>query len=314
MKLIIQIPCFNEEETLPLVIKSLPKKIEGVDRIEVLVVNDGSSDNTSQVARDLGVQHILDLPCRRGLAEAFRKGLEASLELGAEIIVNTDGDNQYKASDIPLLIQPILKKKADIVVGCRDIFAIKHFSLTKKMLQRLGSYFVRRFSRTDIPDATSGFRAYSREAALRLNIFSNYTYTLETIIQAGRKEIPVAHINITTNEKLRESRLIKNTFSYVVRSMATILRIYLMYEPLKFFVKIGALFLVGAGTIGLRYLYFFWFGVRRGGHIQSLILAAILAIIGVQLIFIGLLADVISANRRLAEEILYRERKERLKA
>lgn len=313
MKLIIQIPCYNEEKTLPIVIKSLPHKIDGIHKIEVLVINDGSTDNTVKVARDLGVDHILDFPYHRGLAEGFKRGLEECLRLGADIIVNTDADNQYKSEDIPRLIAPIVQRKAEIVVGCRDVFAIKHFSFVKKILQRLGSYIVRKFSNSAIPDTTSGFRAYSREAALRLNIFSTYTYTLETIIQAGRKEIPMADIAIVTNEKLRESRLIKSISSYIVKSIATIIRIYLMYEPMKFFVKISLFFMGASGVLWLRYLYFFFFGAKHGGHIQSLILAAILAIVGIQLLFIGFLADTIAANRRLAEEILYKQKKEQFK-
>ncbi|MEW6407133.1 MAG: glycosyltransferase family 2 protein [Patescibacteria group bacterium] len=312
MKLIIQIPCYNEEKTLPLVINALPKQINGIDKIEVLIINDGSTDNTINIAGNLGVAHVLDLP-HRGLAEAFRRGLEKCLILGADIIVNTDGDNQYKGEDIPRLIEPILKRKADMVIGCRNILAIKHFSYLKKLLQKIGSYFVRKFSATKIPDVTSGFRAYSRNAALRLNIFSSYTYTLETIIQAGKKQIPMSFIKIDTNGKLRESRLIKNIFFYILRSIATILRIYLMYEPMRFFIKIGSIFILGFALIGARYLYFFFFGLKRSGHLQSLILAAVFVIIGVQLVFIGFLADIIAANRKLLEEILYRQRKEQFK-
>ncbi len=313
MRLIVQIPCYNEEKTLPLVLNSIPRKINGIDDVKILVINDGSSDKTVEVAKKLGVDHIVDMPFHRGLAEAFRKGLDKSLELGADIIVNTDGDNQYKGEDIPRLVEPILNKRAEIVIGCRDIFAISHFSVLKKLLQGVGSYIVRKFSNTAIPDTTSGFRAYSRDAALRLNIFSAYTYTLETIIQAGRKEIPLAHIDIKTNEKTRESRLIKSITSYIRRSIATILRIYLMYEPMKFFVKIGSVFLALAAILGGRYVYFFFFGAKRGGHVQSLILAIILTIIGAQLVFTGFLADIIAANRKLAEENLYRQRKEQLK-
>lgn len=313
MKLIVQIPCYNEEKTLPFTIKDIPRKINGVDEVKILVINDASTDATVEAAGKLGVDYILDLPSHRGLAYVFKMGLERSLELGADIIVNTDGDNQYKGQDIPKLIAPILEKRAEIVVGCRDIFSIKHFSLFKKLLQRFGSFIVRKFSNTGIPDTTSGFRAYSRDAALRINIFSTYTYTLETIIQAGRKAIPIAYVGIGTNEKLRESRLIKNIFSYVIKSIATVLRIYLMYEPMKFFVKAGSAFLLAAFLIGVRYLYFFFFSLKRGGHIQSLILAAIFSVIGIQLIFIGFLADTIAANRRLLEEVLYRQKKEQLK-
>lgn len=309
MKLIIQIPCHNEEKTLPLTLKDLPGTIPGIDRIEVLVINDGSTDATVEVAKKEGVDHILDLPYKRGLAEAFRRGLEKSLELGGDIIVNTDGDNQYNGADIAELVQPILERKTEIVVGCRDISSIKHFSIMKKLLQRLGSHVVRKFSRTNIPDTTSGFRAYSRDAALRMNVFSTYTYTLETIIQAGRKEIPITYVNVRTNEKLRESRLIKSIPSYVTRSVATIVKVYLMYEPMKFFMKIGAFITFLGVLLGARYLYFFLFGAKKGGHIQSLILCAILFIIGFVTMAIGLLADVIAANRKLNEEILFRLKK-----
>jgi len=309
MKLIIQIPCHNEEMSLPVTLKDLPERIVGIDEIETLVIDDGSTDATAAVAEREGVDHIVRLPFKRGLAEAFRKGLEKSLELGADIIVNTDGDNQYNGEDIAKLVAPILDKKAEIVVGCRDIFTIKHFSLLKKILQNVGSRVVRRFSKTDIPDVTSGFRAYSRDAALRINVFSTYTYTLETIIQAGRKEIPMISVGIRTNEKLRESRLIKSLPSYVIRSVATILRVYLMYEPMRFFVKTGSLIISISFLIGLRYMYFFFFGAKRGGHLQSLLLGAVLFIAGFLLIAIGLLADIIAANRKLNEETLFRVRK-----
>ncbi|NQT94997.1 MAG: glycosyltransferase family 2 protein, partial [Candidatus Omnitrophica bacterium] len=243
MKLIIQIPCYNEEETLPVTLKDLPKTIKGIDSVEVLVIDDGSKDRTREVARECGVDHILELSLHQGLANTFKNGIEKALELGADIIVNTDGDNQYCGQDIEKLVSPILQKKAEVVIGCRDIDTIKHFSFIKKCLQRVGSYIVRKFSGTDIKDTTSGFRAYSRNAALRLNVFSTYSYTLETIIQAGRKEIPTVSVDIKTNEKLRESRLIRSIPSYLVKSTATILRIYLMYEPFKTFFSIGILFL-----------------------------------------------------------------------
>ena len=311
MKLVIQIPCNNEEQTLPITLNDLPRSIEGVDEIEVLVINDGSTDNTVGVATSSGVTQVLDLPYKRGLAEAFRRGIEKSLEMGADIIVNTDGDNQYKGADINKLVKPILDRKAEIVVGCRNMSKIKHFSGIKKILQKVGSHMVRRFSKTNIPDTTSGFRAYSRDAALKMNVFSTYTYTLETIIQAGRKEIPITHVEIGTNEKLRESRLIKSIPSYISRSIATMLRVYLMYEPMKFFVKVGSVILFLGGLLGMRYMYFFMFGAKKGGHLQSLILAAVLLLSGFILVVAGLLADVIAANRKLNEEILYRFKKQR---
>lgn len=313
MKLIIQIPCHNEEKTLGVTLNDLPKTVKGIDVIEILIIDDGSTDKTVEVARENGVKHILSFPYKRGLAEAFRKGLARSLELGADIIVNTDGDNQYKGSDVEKLVQPVLEGKGDIVIGCRDISTIEHFSFAKKMLQKFGSHIVRRFSRTSVPDTTSGFRAYSKDAALKLNVFSNYTYTIETIIQAGRKEIPITHVKIGTNEKLRESRLIKSIPVYVTRSVGTMLRVYLMYEPMKFFIKIGTLLLGVGGLISLRYLYFFFFGVKRGGHLQSLLLSAILIIMGFVTVVVGLLADVIAANRRLNEETLFNLKKMALK-
>ncbi|MFC1570479.1 glycosyltransferase family 2 protein [Candidatus Omnitrophota bacterium] len=311
MKLVIQIPCYNEETTLPLTLKDLPSTIDGIDSVEILVINDGSTDDTVGIATSAGVTEVLDLPYRRGLAEAFRRGIEKSLEMGADIIVNTDGDNQYKGEDIKKLVKPILDRKAEIVIGCRNMSEIKHFSGLKKALQKVGSHMVRCFSKTNIPDTTSGFRAYSREAALKMNVFSNYTYTLETIIQAGRKEIPITHVEIGTNEKLRESRLIKSIPSYITRSIATMLRVYLMYEPMKFFVQVGSVILFLGGLLGMRYMYFFFFGAKRGGHLQSLILAAVLLLSGFILVVAGLLADVIAANRKLNEEVLYRLKKDK---
>ena len=312
MKLIIQIPCYNEEETLPVALKDLPKQIEGVDKIEVLVIDDGSTDKTSEVAKKNGADHILHLPTHQGLATAFKEGIEKSLALGAGIIVNTDGDNQYRGEDIARLIKPILNRKSKIVIGCRDVKAIRHFSFVKKLLQKFGSYMVRRFSGTDIPDTTSGFRAYSRDAALKLNVFSAYTYTIETIIQAGRQDIPITHIGIKTNDKLRESRLITSIPSYLFRSATTILRIYLMYEPLKTFSRIGILPIILGLFLVFRFLITH-FTQSYSGRIQSLIIAAIGIIMGLGIVMIGLLGDLISANRKLNEEILYRIKKTDLK-
>lgn len=311
MKLIIQIPCYNEENTLKEVINDLPRQLEGIDVIEYLVIDDGSSDKTVQVAQELGVHHILSLGTNRGLAYAFLAGIERCLDLGADIIVNTDGDNQYNGHCIGDLIRPVAEGKLDIVIGARPIEDIEHFSWLKKKLQRAGSKVVRQFSGTNIPDTTSGFRAYSARAAMRLHVFNRYTYTLETIIQAGRKEIPITHVEIGTNEKLRESRLIKSIPSYITRSIATMLRVYLMYEPMKFFIQVGSVILFLGGLLGMRYMYFFFFGVKRGGHLQSLILAAVLLLSGFILVVAGLLADVIAANRKLNEEILYRLKKDK---
>lgn len=308
MKLIIQIPCYNEEETLPITLKEIPRKFRGVDEVEILVIDDGSVDKTVEVAQREGVNHIVKLTNNKGLAESFMTGIDASLRLGADIIVNTDGDNQYRGEDIQKLVDPILFGEADMVIGDRNIKEIGHFSFVKKRLQSLGSWVVRQVSGTRIPDATSGFRAFSREAALRLNIISRYSYTLESIIQAGKKNIALTHVPIRTNEKLRPSRLFSNLFSYIKRSSATIIRIYTLYEPLKIFLIVGgSIFFIGL-LISLRFVYFFLSG-QGGGHIQSLILAAVFMIVGFQVAMIGLLSDIIAANRRLIEDVLHRIKK-----
>jgi len=307
-KLIIQIPCFNEEKTLPITLANIPKTFPGIDVVEILVIDDGSTDRTVAVAKELGVHHVVRLTNNKGLAEGFMAGLDACLRLGADIIVNTDGDNQYNNQDIIKLISPILNEKADMVVGARPIEQIEHFSFLKKKLQNLGSWVVRQISGTDIPDTTSGFRAFSREAALQLNVVSGFTYTLETIIQAGKKNVAVTHVSIRTNEKLRNSRLFKNMFSYIKRSVNTMFRIYTMYEPLKIFVMLGGIPFLGALLISTRYLYFYFIGEGQG-HVQSLILAAVMYIVSFQVWVVGLLADLIGANRKLIEKILYRVKK-----
>ncbi len=313
MKLIIQIPCLNEEETLPSTIESLPKKIEGIDEIEVLIVDDGSSDNTSQVAKKCGAHHIVRFTKHKGLAEAFMAGLDEALRKGAHIIVNTDADNQYCAEDIEKLVAPILEGKADIVIGDREIMKIEHFSFLKKILQRLGSWTVRQLSGTSVPDTTSGFRAFSRESALKLNVISRFTYTLETIIQAGKKNLAVHHVPVRTNPATRDSRLFRSIWSYLKKSMSTILRIYTVYEPLKIFVYAGStVFFVGSLLL-IRFLYFYIFNIRPYGHIQSLIISAVLLIIGFIIVTIGVIADLIAANRKLVEEALYRVKKIELK-
>src|SRR5688572_6487586 len=295
MKLIIQIPCYNEEQTLALTVSQLPKKLPGVSAIEYLVINDGSTDRTVEVARAAGVDHIVDLQSNGGLAKAFMAGIKASLRAGADIIVNTDADNQYCADDIAKLIQPIVENRAEIVVGSRPIEAIEHFSPLKKFLQKLGSWVVRRASRTDIPDAPSGFRAFSRQAAARINVFSNYTYTLETIIQAGQSGMTITAVPIRTNGDLRPSRLVKSSLNYVLRSVLTIARIFMTYRPLKFFFVVGsAPFAVGF-LLGLRWLILFE-GGRPASHIPSLILSALLIIIGVQLWIFGLIAELSRVN------------------
>ncbi len=308
MKLIIQIPCYNEEQTLPIALNDLPKKIEGIDQIEYLIIDDGSRDKTVEVAKANGVHHIVSFKKNKGLAAGFMAGIDKCLKQGANIIVNTDADNQYYGDDIEKLIRPILNGQADIVIGERPIDKIEHFSWLKKKLQHLGSWVVRIASDTDVPDAPSGFRAYSREAALRLNVISEYTYTLETIIQAGRKNMAITSVLIKTNPELRKSRLFKSMFSYIKRSIFTITRIFVMYKPLKFFMTLGlTIFLLGF-VIGLRFLYFYFTG-QGVGHIQSLILSTVLLLIGFQTGVVGLQADIIAANRKLLEDIQYRLRK-----
>lgn len=307
-KLIIQIPCYNEEHTLGVTLAALPRQLPGVDCIEWLVVDDGSQDRTVEVAKECGVEHIIRLSCNQGLAKAFMAGLEASLKAGADIIVNTDADNQYCAEDIPQLIRPILLGQAEIVVGARPILEIKHFSPAKKFLQKLGSWVVRLASNTDIPDAPSGFRAFSREAAMQLNVFNEYTYTLETIIQAGQKGMAITSVPVRTNGVLRSSRLVKSIPSYVLRSLFTILRIFMVYKPLRFFLFLGSVPFSMGVTLGIRWLIYFFAGTERT-RIPSLILATILILMGFQLWILGLVADLLAANRKLMEEIQLRLRR-----
>ena len=311
MKLIIQIPCLNEELTLPETLKDLPKSIDGISDIEVLVIDDGSSDRTVEVAKEHGVQHILSLTNNKGLAKAFIYGINHALQLGADIVVNTDADNQYFGGDISKLIQPILNKRADIVIGDRQVETIRHFSPFKILLQKLGSWTVRQLSGTTIPDATSGFRAYSKEAALQMNVISDFTYTVETIISAGNKNLAIEHIPVRTNEKLRESRLFPSIQVYLRRTLVTMLKVYSMYRPLKVFtIAGGTTFLVGF-MIGCRYLFFFFQG-QTEGHIQSLILSAIMLIVGFQIIMMGIVAELIAVNRQLLEDIQLRIKKSKV--
>ncbi len=307
MKLIIQIPCYNEEATLPLTLADLPRTLPGIDAIEVLVVDDGSSDRTAEVARQLGVDHLVRHTRNRGLAAAFQTGLEAALAAGADIIVNTDADNQYCGADIEKLVAPILAGRADIVVGDRGVAALAHFSPIKRLLQRLGSWVVARAAGIPIPDATSGFRAFSREAALRLTVLGEYTYTLETLIQAGARGLAVAFVPVRTNPQTRRSRLIRNMPSFLALQAVAIVRFYTMYRPLRVFMTAGGILIAGALILGLRFLYFYAVG-RGAGHVQSLILAAILAIVGVQVGLIGLVAELVRLNRRMLEEVLWRAR------
>lgn len=307
MKLIIQIPCYNEAETLKIALDALPKKIDGIDTIEYLIINDGSKDNTVQVAKDWGVNYVVSFKKNKGLARGFMAGLDACLRNGADIIVNTDADNQYNADDIEKLVRPILEGKTDIVVGARPIDEIQHFSFIKKRLQHFGSFVVQKASGTDIPDAPSGFRAYSRQAAMSLNVINEYTYTLETIVQAGRNKIAMESVPIRTNEELRPSRLFNSISSYVKRSMVTIVRAYMMYKPMNFFGVIGTIFLVLGVALGGRFVYFYLNG-SGSGHVQSLILCSTLILMGINTIVLGFMASLIAANRKLLEDVQYRVR------
>lgn len=308
MKLIIQIPCYNEAETLEIALNHLPKKIEGIDTIEYLIINDGSKDNTVDVAKNWGINYVVNFKRNKGLAKGFMAGLDACLKNGADIIVNTDADDQYCGDDIEKIVRPIIDGKADIVIGERPVDTTEHWSWKKKKFQHLGSWVVRIASNSDIPDAPSGFRAYSRDAALRMNVINEYTYTLETIIQAGRDKIAMTSVPIRTNGELRKSRLFSSMWGYMKRSASVIIRSFMMYKPLKFFLLLGTgIFSVGV-LLGIRYLIYLCMG-NSGGHIQSLILAAILMMMGFQTIVTGLLADIIAANRKILEDVQYRVRK-----
>lgn len=304
MKLIIQIPCYNEEKTLHIAINDLPKKIDGIDEIEILIINDGSSDKTVEIAKKIGVNHIVHFKRNKGLAYGFMAGLDACLHLGADIIVNTDADNQYCGEDIKKMVKPIVDGKTDIVIGERPIDDTKHFSWLKKQFQHIGSFVVRKASNSTIPDAPSGFRAYSRDAALRLNVINQYTYTLETIIQAGHQKIAMMSIPIKTNAELRKSRLFKSMWGYIKRSAGVIIRSFIMYRPISFFGTIETILFIAGLLLGIRFMI-----LGFQGHVQSLILASILMLLGVQTIFMGLQADIIAANRKILEDIQYRIRK-----
>jgi len=312
MKLVIIIPCFNEEKTLPDVLKSIPKKIPGITKIETVVIDDGSTDKTVKVAKKHGIKRFLIHKTNEGLAKSFSDGLDEALHLGADIIVNTDGENQYPQEDIPRLIKPIMEKKADIVIADRQTDKIKHFSLGKKILQKVGSATVRFFSGTNVPDVVSGFRAYSREAALHLNIFTDYSYTIETIVQAGKKKLLIQSIKIKTKPKTRNSRLIKNLWFYLKASTATTLRLFAIYEPLKVFGYIAFITALPGFILIIRFIYISIIGAP-GAHLQSLIMASMFVLVGFQIGLIGIVADLISINRRKTESILYRIKKMELK-
>jgi glycosyltransferase involved in cell wall biosynthesis len=308
MKLIIQIPCFDEEQTLPETLADLPRTIEGIDEVEWLVIDDGSSDRTVEVARTGGVSHIVRLTNNKGLAAAFQAGLDASLKLGADIIVNTDADNQYRGADIPKLVAPILAGEADMVIGDRETDQIEHFSPLKKRLQRFGSAVVRRASNTNVPDTTSGFRAYNREAALQMSVVSKFTYTLESIIQAGKQTVAIDHVPIRTNPKTRESRLFPSMWAYVRRNSASIFRIYALYEPLRVFTTAAIVVALLSAAIWARFLWFFFSGEGEG-HIQSLILGSTLFLVAVQFAALGVLGDILAGSRVIQQRTLERVRR-----
>ena len=308
MKLIIQIPCYNEAETLAIALGALPREVKGFDKVEWLIINDGSTDETVKVAKECGVDHIVNFKHNQGLAKGFMAGLKECLKQGADVIVNTDADNQYEADDIPKLTQPIIDHKAEYVIGARPISQTDHFSPAKKFLQKLGSWVVRKASRTDIPDAPSGFRAMSRECAMQLNVYNNYTYTLETIIQAGQKNMAITSVPIRTNEDLRPSRLLSSIPNYIKKSVVTIVRISVVYKSFQFFMSIAGI-LFGLGfLLGTRYLYFYFIG-EGDGHIQSVILAGVLMGMGFQTGLIAFIADLLSVNRKLLEELRVEKRK-----
>ena len=302
MKLIIQIPCYNEAETLAIALGALPREVEGFDKVEWLIINDGSTDDTVKVAKECGVDHIVNFKHNQGLAKGFMAGLKECLKQGADVIVNTDADNQYEADDIPKLVQPILVHKAEYVIGARPISQTEHFSPAKKFLQKLGSWVVRKASSTNIPDAPSGFRAMSRECAMQLNVYNNYTYTLETIIQAGQKNIVITYVPIRTNEDLRPSRLLSSIPNYIKKSVITIIRIFVVYKPFRFFMSIALILFSLGFLLGLRFLYYYMTG-DGSGHMQSVVLSGVLMGMGFQTGLIAFVADLLAVNRKLLENI-----------
>ncbi|MBW8035000.1 MAG: glycosyltransferase family 2 protein [Planctomycetes bacterium] len=312
MKLIIQIPCYNEAVHLPVALKELPRQVDGFDSVEWLIIDDGSTDETAEVAKANGVDHVVSLTKNQGLAKGFQAGIDACIKLGADVIVNTDADNQYNAEDIEKLVEPILKGNADYVIGARPIEEIKHFSFSKKILQKIGSWVVRTTSNTDIPDAPSGFRAISKNTALKLNVFNEYTYTLETIIQAGQKNMAICSVPIRVNRDLRPSKLVKSIPAYIRKSIITIIRIFVVYKPFRFFMTIGTILFALGFVIGLRFLYFY-FTAQGQGHIQSVILSGALLAMGFQTMLIAFIADLLSVNRKLLEDLQFRLKKIELK-
>ncbi len=308
MKLIIQIPCYNEEETIPAVIRDLPGEIEGIAAIEILIIDDGSSDGTVEAAIQAGANHIVAFKSHKGLARAFAAGIENSLIQGADIIVNTDGDNQYQGADIPKLIRPIIEGQADVVIGTRQIDEIKHFSFFKKQLQKLGSRIIRKLSKAPVHDATSGFRAFSRDSAMRINPLTEYSYTVESLVQLGSEKVKIVSVPIRVNPKLRESRLIRNTPTFIARQSLTLFRMYAVYKAFRMFVLLGILVAL-PGILGfLRFLYFY-FTEGGSGHIQSLIISAVFIICGLFILIFGIIADLVSSNRKMIEMIMYKLRK-----
>jgi glycosyltransferase involved in cell wall biosynthesis len=309
MKLMIQIPCLNEEDTLPAVLADIPKSIEGIHEIEILIIDDGSTDRTVEIARELGVDHVLSFAANRGLGHAFSGGIDYCLRHGADIIVNTDGDNQYYGGDIAVLVEPIVAGRADLVIGDRDPTHVPHFSPVKKLLQTLGSRVVSRLADMEVPDVASGFKAYSREAASRLTMSTDFDHTVDHVIQAGRKRIPTVMVPIRTNDKLRESRLFSNAGEFITRSLGIMVRVYSSYGAMKIFSILGLTIFGGGVLLGLRFLTFFLFTDSAHLHVQSLILAAILMLAGFQMVLTGIVADLISSNRSILEDISYRLRR-----
>src|SRR5215207_1538453 len=314
MKLIIQIPCLNEEESLPRVLAELPREVVGFDHVEWLVIDDGSTDRTVEMARRQGVDHLVRLTSHRGLATAFQAGLDAALKLGADVIVNTDADGQYSSSDIPRLVEPIVARRADMVVGDRQVQDVEHFSPSKKLLQRLGSWVVRRASGTKVPDTTSGFRAYNREAALQLIVVSRYTYTLESLIQAGKMSVAIEDVSITPNPTERSSRLFDSTSAYIRRNAFAIFRAYTLYEPLRVFMILALVFGSLAVTAWSPFLIDWIFNGDRSGHIQSLILGAVLMLAAVQMFALGIIGDALAGQRAIAQRVYERVRRLELEA